>query len=85
VKAELMIYGPKGQTFASIEVGSDGVTIYPAMADAALACALNSYNELPTPYRAIAFGKHEDYDFMVGDVWPPGTVVTIRKPQRLVS
>lgn len=49
MKAELMINGPKGQAFASIEVGSNGVTIYPAEADAALACALNIYNELPTP------------------------------------
>jgi hypothetical protein len=43
----LLINGPKGQSFAEIEVEDDGVTIHPAMADCALAHALNLYNELP--------------------------------------
>lgn len=47
MKAELIINGPKGQSFAEIEVEEDGVTIHTAHADVALAHALNLYNELP--------------------------------------
>jgi hypothetical protein len=47
-KAELLINGPRGQSFATVEVEEDG-TIHPAMADQALSVALNLYNELPEP------------------------------------
>lgn len=48
LKAELMINGPKGQTFATIQIEADG-TIRPYAGEAALAQALNLYNELPFP------------------------------------
>ena len=48
-KAGLIITGPKGQAWAEIEIESDGTTIHPANADAALSHALNLYNELPEP------------------------------------
>lgn len=48
-KAELLINGPKGVAFAEIEIDKDGATIHPAMAECALAHALNLYNELPNP------------------------------------
>lgn len=44
-KAEILVNGPKGFSFSIFEVGEDGV-IYPADAEAALASALNRYNEL---------------------------------------
>jgi hypothetical protein len=47
MKAELMINGPNGQTFAEIAV-EEGGFIHPACAEDALAHALNLYNELPS-------------------------------------
>lgn len=48
IVAELLINGPKGVARATVEVQSDG-SIHCAFAEAALAAALNLYNELPSP------------------------------------
>ena len=48
LKAEVIVNGPKGQAFATVEVEPDG-SIHPAYAEAALAHMLNIYNEMPNP------------------------------------
>jgi hypothetical protein len=48
MRAELLINGPKGFSSAEVEVRDDGA-IESWSAEAALAHALNLYNELPEP------------------------------------
>lgn len=57
LKAEILINGPKGQAFATVELDPDG-KLHPALAEQALAAAVNHYNEMPMPKEFSVVNEH---------------------------